>query len=83
LSRQPSPALLFFKLIEVETKFPFEGSISAFSRNQEPTETSVILRQDCLLATLGNWRGVVVRLSPSPCKEIGKPRIFSAVLRLS
>src|SRR6266436_8736019 len=28
LSRQPSPALLFFKLIEVETKFPFANSIS-------------------------------------------------------
>jgi hypothetical protein len=25
---------LFFKLIEVETKFPFANSISAFSRNQ-------------------------------------------------
>jgi hypothetical protein len=30
LSRQPLPALLFFKLIEVETKFPFANSISAF-----------------------------------------------------
>jgi hypothetical protein len=36
LSRQPSPALLFFKLIEVETKFPFANSISAFSRSQDP-----------------------------------------------
>src|SRR5258708_40000316 len=34
LSRQPSPALLFFKLIEVETKFPFANSISEFSRSQ-------------------------------------------------
>jgi hypothetical protein len=33
---QPSPALLFFKLIEVETKFPFAKSISALSRNQDP-----------------------------------------------
>jgi hypothetical protein len=40
LSRQPSPALLFFKLIEVETKFPFANSISAFSRSQDPEETS-------------------------------------------
>jgi hypothetical protein len=30
LSRQPSPALLFFKLIEVETKIPFVNSISEF-----------------------------------------------------
>src|SRR5258707_15133559 len=36
LSRQPSPALLFFKLIEVETKFPFTNSISEFSRSQDP-----------------------------------------------
>jgi hypothetical protein len=33
---QPSPALLFFKLIEVETKFAFANSISAFSRSQDP-----------------------------------------------
>src|SRR5712671_5655723 len=39
LSRQPSPALLFFKLIEVETKFPFANSISAFSRSQDPWRT--------------------------------------------
>jgi hypothetical protein len=39
LSRQPSPALLFFKLIEVETKFPFANSISAFSRSQDPERT--------------------------------------------
>src|SRR5258706_4490278 len=41
LSRQPSPALLFFKLIEVETKFPFANSISAFSRGQDPHRTSL------------------------------------------
>jgi hypothetical protein len=40
LSRQPSPALLFFKLIEVETKFPFANSISAFSRSQDPYRKS-------------------------------------------
>jgi hypothetical protein len=40
LSRQPSPALLFFKLIEVETKFPSANSISAFSRSQDPKATS-------------------------------------------
>jgi hypothetical protein len=40
LSRQPSPALLFFKLIEVETKFPFANSISEFSRSQDPKLTS-------------------------------------------
>jgi hypothetical protein len=39
LSRQPSPALLFFKLIEVETKFLFENSISEFSRSQDPNRT--------------------------------------------
>src|SRR5260370_22384137 len=39
LSRQPSPALLFFKLIEVETKFPFANSISAFSRGQDPQQS--------------------------------------------
>jgi hypothetical protein len=39
LSRQPSPALLFFKLIEVETKFPFANSISEFSRSQDPDRT--------------------------------------------
>jgi hypothetical protein len=39
LSRQPSPALLFFKLIEVETKFPFANSISSFSRSQDPQQT--------------------------------------------
>src|SRR5260221_6900077 len=39
LSRQPSPALLFFKLIEVETKFPFANSISEFSRSQDPQQT--------------------------------------------
>src|SRR5260370_29709108 len=42
LSRQPSPALLFFKLIEVETKFPFANSISAFSRGQDPELTSCV-----------------------------------------
>jgi hypothetical protein len=41
LSRQPSPTLLFFKLIEVETKFPFANSISEFSRSQDPERTSV------------------------------------------
>src|SRR5260370_30022999 len=40
LSRQPSPALLFFKLIEVETKFPFANSISEFSRSQDPYRKS-------------------------------------------
>jgi hypothetical protein len=40
LSRQLSPAFSFFKLIEVETKFPFANSISAFSRSQDPTATS-------------------------------------------
>jgi hypothetical protein len=39
LSRQPSPALLFFKSIEVETKFPFTNSISEFSRSQDPSAT--------------------------------------------
>jgi hypothetical protein len=39
LSRQPSPALLFFKLIEVETKFPFANSISELSRSQDPEPT--------------------------------------------
>src|SRR5258707_14772712 len=39
LSRQPSPALLFFKLIEVETQFPFANSISEFSRSQDPKRT--------------------------------------------
>jgi len=41
LFRQLSPALLFFKLIEVETKFPFANSISEFSRSQDPQRTSV------------------------------------------
>jgi hypothetical protein len=36
LSQQPSPALLFFKLIEAETKFPFANSMSEFSRSQNP-----------------------------------------------
>ena len=40
LSQRPSPALLFFKLIEVETKFPFANSISAFSRSQDPKLSS-------------------------------------------
>src|ERR1700720_3128438 len=40
LSREPSPALLFFKMIEVETKFPFANSISEFSRSQDPSLTS-------------------------------------------
>src|SRR5260221_6138454 len=39
LSRQPSPALLFFKLIEVKTKFLFAKSISEFSHNQDPFRT--------------------------------------------
>jgi hypothetical protein len=38
-SRQPSPALLFFKLTEVETEFPFANSISEFSRGQGPERT--------------------------------------------
>jgi hypothetical protein len=38
-SRQPSPELLFFKLIEVETKFLFANSISEFSRSQDPKRT--------------------------------------------
>src|ERR1700692_3991262 len=41
-SRQPSPALLFFKLIEAETKFPFANSISEFSRSQDPNRTSAL-----------------------------------------
>src|ERR1700730_18397951 len=39
LSQRPWPALLFFKLIEVETKFPFANSISSFSRSQDPQRT--------------------------------------------
>ena len=42
LFRQPGPvqpALLFFKLIKVETKFPFANSISEFSRSQDPSRT--------------------------------------------
>jgi hypothetical protein len=41
LSRPDSrpPALLFFKMIEVETKFPFANSISEFSRSQDPKRT--------------------------------------------
>jgi hypothetical protein len=39
LFRQPSPALLFFKLIQVETKFLFANSTSEFSRNQDPKPT--------------------------------------------
>ena len=31
---------LFFKLIEVETKFPFANSISEFSRSQDPKAAS-------------------------------------------
>src|SRR5258708_16716067 len=42
LSRQPSPAPLFFKMIEVKTKFPFANSISEFSRNQDPLQKSAI-----------------------------------------
>jgi len=34
-------ALLFFKLIEVETKSPFANSISAFSRSQDPRQTII------------------------------------------
>jgi hypothetical protein len=34
-----TPALLFFKLIEVERKFPFANSISEFSRSQDPERT--------------------------------------------
>ncbi len=41
LSRQLSPALWFFKLIEVETKFPFANSISAFSRPSSLTGLSL------------------------------------------
>src|SRR5258708_24730360 len=43
LSRQPSPALLFSKLIEVERKFPFVNSISEFSRSQDPSATSAVI----------------------------------------
>jgi hypothetical protein len=39
LFRQPSPALLFFKSIEVETNFPFANSISEFSRSQDRKRT--------------------------------------------
>jgi hypothetical protein len=49
LSRQPSPALLSFKLTEVETKFPFATSISEFSRNQDPLQTSLALSSFCAL----------------------------------
>src|SRR5260370_38442634 len=52
LSRQPSLALLFFKLIEVETKFPFANSISAFSRGQDPKRTWRLFK--CL-----NWRDTI------------------------
>jgi hypothetical protein len=48
LSRQPSPALLFFKLIEVKTKFLFAKSISEFSRNQDPKRTWANGSQDAV-----------------------------------
>jgi hypothetical protein len=38
-------ALLFFKSIEVETKFAFANSISEFSRSQDPKRTTAILRK--------------------------------------
>src|SRR3984957_1268279 len=37
-------APLFFKSIEVETKFPFSNSIAEFSRGQDPMHTSRLIR---------------------------------------
>ena len=35
--------LLFFKMIEVETNFPFVNSIAEFSRSQDPKATSELI----------------------------------------
>src|SRR5260221_1933635 len=62
LSRQPSPALLFFKLIEVETKFPFANSISEFSRSQDPEPTFCSLAPvDKRLISSGGLAGSICR----------------------
>src|ERR1700674_4541584 len=53
LSRQPSPALLFFKLIEVNTKFLFAKSISEFSCNQDPYRTSREAACRCRMIWIG------------------------------
>jgi hypothetical protein len=55
--RQLSPALLFFRLIEVETKFPFANSISAFSRSQDPTATSAAPLQPPSRTGLSPYQG--------------------------
>src|SRR3984885_9013957 len=39
LSPRPSPALSFFKLIEVGTNFLFANSVSEFPRSQDPQRT--------------------------------------------
>src|ERR1700716_3242714 len=57
LSRQLSPALLFFKLIEVETKFPFANSISAFSRSRDPTATAAAPLRPSSRAGLSPYQG--------------------------
>src|SRR5260370_37277702 len=64
LSLQPSPALLFFKLIEVETKFPFANSISEFSRSQDPNRTSDDRRATRYLALSERHPGALRCLSP-------------------
>src|ERR1700716_586795 len=62
LSRQPSPALLFFKLIEVETKFPFANSIPAFSRSQDPTRTlEPLVLTELFVPRPGQYEGLLDR----------------------
>jgi hypothetical protein len=50
---QPSTVLLFFKLIEVETKFLFANSISEFSRNQDPLRKCSALRASAINLRIG------------------------------
>ena len=68
LSRQPSPALLFFKLIEVETKFPFANSISEFSRSQGQNR-KYSLRADDVRSTPESGLKSDIRPCPKSAKK--------------
>src|SRR5258708_30720036 len=67
LSRQPSPALLFSKLIEVERKFPFVNSISEFSRSQDPQQNS---RSGCLFFRTAHECSITTQCLRSPAGRI-------------
>jgi hypothetical protein len=85
LPRQLSQALLFFKSIEVETKFPFANSISAFSRSQTRTGPQQVVGLNanlialpCLVLTFELLRSGGIELA---ARQRGWPRRSAAYVR--